>query len=129
LSDTDLVAEVLAEFRRVRGSPFKIANNLGLSVATVWAILDANPDAAVQTIERWDGEGRPDLREFFVAKARCADKWDENDDGVQLARDRFCAGTHTMATHRDGSVKFLCSIPLKRRLPPQPDYFKPEIQL
>jgi hypothetical protein len=31
-----------------------------------------------------------------------------------------------MATHRDGAVKFLCSIPLKRKVPANPDYFKPE---
>lgn len=117
--------DVIAEYRRVR-SPFKVATNLNLNVAEVWAVIDANPDAAIANVERWDGDGRPDLREFFVAKVRCSDKWDNDDPGVALARERFCAGTHTMATHRDGVVKFLCSIPLKRRVPARPDYFKPE---
>jgi hypothetical protein len=122
------VAEVLAEYRRVR-SPFKVANNLGFTVQDVWSVIDENPDAAVQNLERWGGEGRPDLRPYFVAQSRCADRWDNDESGVALARERFCAGTHTLATHRDGGVKFLCSIPLKKRVPAQPDYFKPEVQL
>ena len=121
-------AEVLAEYRRVK-SPFKVATNLGLNVADVWEIIDANPDAAVQSQERWNGEGRPDLRPYFVAQTKCSDRWDNDDPGVALARERVCAGTHTMATHRDGAVKFLCSIPLKRKVRPNPDYFKPEVQL
>lgn len=120
--------EVIAEYRRVR-SPFKVAKHLGFDVKDVWLVIDANPDAAVQNVERWEGEGRPDLRPFFVAQARCADRWDNDESGVALARERFCAGTHTLATHRDGPTKFLCSIPLRRSVPAQPDYFKPEIQL
>lgn len=125
---TDQRAEVIAEYRRVR-SPFKVSTNLGFSVADVWAVIDENPDAAVQNLERWGGEGRPDLRPHFVASTRCADRWDNDEAGVALARQRYCDGTHTLATHRDGAVKFLVSIPLKRRVPAQPDYFKPEIQL
>jgi hypothetical protein len=121
----DQEAEVIAEYRRVR-SPFKVANNLGFNVQDVWNVIDQNPDAAVANVERWGGEGRPDLRPYFVASARCSERWDNDDPGVALARDRYCAGTHTMATHRDGTTKFLCSIPLKRKVPPQPDYFKPE---
>lgn len=120
--------EVIAEYRRVR-SPFKVANNLGFNVQDVWDVIDENPDAAVQNIERWEGEGRPDLRQFFVAETRCSDRWDNDEEGVTLARQRFCDGTHTLATHRDGAVKFLCSIPLRRAIPANPDYFKPEIQL
>jgi hypothetical protein len=121
-------AAVLDEYRRTR-SPFKVANNLNLNVAEVWEIIDANPDAAVRNPEHSGGEGRADLRQYFVASARCADRWDNDEPGVKLARDRVCAGTHTMATHRDGSMKFLCSIPLKRSVKPNPDYFKPEVQL
>ncbi|WP_037500788.1 hypothetical protein [Sphingomonas jaspsi] len=121
-------AEVIAEYRRVR-SPYKVANNLGFDVKDVWEVIDENPDAAVQNVERWGGEGRPDLRPFFVASSRCADRWDNEEPGVALARERFCAGTHTMATHRDGSVKFLCSIPLRKKVAAQPDYFRPEVQL
>lgn len=121
-------ADVLAEYRRTR-SPFKVATNLGLDVKDVWAVIDANPDAAIASVERWGGEGRPDLRPYFVASSRCSDRWDNDEPGVALARERFCAGTHTLATHRDGTTKFLCSIPLKRKVPAQPDYFKPEVQL
>lgn len=117
--------EVLAEYRRVR-SPYKVATNLGFDVKDVWEIIDANPDAAVQNVERWNGEGRPDLRRYFVAQTRCSNRWDNDDEGVALARQRFCDGTHTLATHRDGAIKFLCSIPLRRRVRPQPDYFDPE---
>lgn len=121
-------AEVLAEYRRVR-SPYKVANNLNLDVKDVWGVIDANPDAAVQNVEHSGGEGRPDLRPFIVAKIRCADRWNNDDPAIAEARDRVCAGTHTMATHRDGGFKFLLSIPLKKPVAPQPDYFKPEVQL
>lgn len=121
-------ADVLGEYRRVR-SPYKVANNLGLKVEDVWAVIDANPDAAIQPVERWGGEGRPDLRRFFVAKSKTSERWDNDDAAIQMARDLFCAGSHTMATHRDGATKFLCLIPLKRNVPAQPDYFKPEVQL
>lgn len=121
-------ADVIDEYRRTR-SPFKVATTLDLNVADVWAIIDANPDAAVQNREHSGGEGREDIRRFFVASARASERWDNDEPGVALARERVCAGTHTMATHRDGSTKFLCSIPLKRRLPANPDYFKPEVQL
>lgn len=117
--------EVLAEYRRVR-SPFKVANNLGFPVQDVWDVIDQNPDAALQSIERWGGDGRPDLRPYFVAKARCAERWDNDDPAVAAARERVCNGTHTMATHRDGGFKFLCSIPLRKKVKPNADYFKPE---
>lgn len=121
-------AEVLAEYRRVR-SPYKVANNLGFDVKDVWSVIDDNPDAAVQNREHSGGQGRPDLRKYFVASTRCAERWDNEEEGVALARARVCAGTHTMATHRDGGTKFLLSIPLRQRVPPQPDYFKPLVQL
>lgn len=118
--------DVLAEFRRLK-SPFKVANLLDIDVKEVWAIIDSHPDAAVRHPERHGGEGRPSLRPFFVAKRKTNEAWDnKNDQGCVLARERFCAGTHTMATHRDGSNVFLCSIPLKKRVAPRPDYFKPE---
>jgi hypothetical protein len=116
---------VLDEYRRTR-SPFKVANNLSLNVADVWSVIDANPDAAVRNPEHSGGEGRVDLRPYFVASARCSERWDNDDPGVALARQRVCDGTHTMATHRDGSIKFLCSIPLRKKVRPNPDYFKPE---
>lgn len=120
--------EVLAEYRRLR-SPYKVSNATGFSIADVWAVIDAHPDAVVQNPEHSGGEGRADLRQFFVAQARCSERWDNDDEGIALARQRVCDGTHTMATHRDGAMKFLVSIPLKRRVPANPDYFKPEVQL
>lgn len=121
-------AEVLAEYRRVR-SPYKVANNLGFDVKDVWDVIDENPDAAVQNREHSGGQGRPDLRPYIVATAKCSERWDNDEEGIVRARARFCAGTHTMATHRDGAKKFLLSIPLRWPAPAQPDYFKPEVQL
>lgn len=121
-------AEVIAEYRRVR-SPYKVANNLGFDVKDVWAVIDDNPDAAVQNREHSEGKGRADLRPFIMAESKKAERWDNDEPGIQLARARFCAGTHTMATHCDGARKFLLSIPLRQPVPPQPDYFKPEVQL
>jgi hypothetical protein len=119
--------EVIAEYRRVR-SPFKVANNLGFDVTDVWSVIEQNPDAAAQNVERWGGEGRPDLRPFFVAKSRCSDRWDNDDPAIAAARVAYEAGTHDMMTHRDGAFKFLVLKP-QRRTTPRPDYFKPEVQL
>jgi hypothetical protein len=119
--------EVIAEYRRVR-SPYKVANNLGFDVSDVWAVIDENPDAAVQNVERWGGEGRPDLRPFFVAKTRSADRWDNENPEIAAARAAYEAGTHDMQTHRDGGFKFLV-LRRQKKVTPRPDYFKPEVQL
>jgi hypothetical protein len=119
--------EVIAEYRRVR-SPYKVANNLGFDVKDVWNVIDENPDAAIQNQERFGGDGRPDLRPYFVAKARCADRWDNDDPAIAAARAAYEAGTHDMQTHRDGAFKFLV-LRKQKRVTPRPNYFRPEVQL
>ena len=121
----ELREEILAEFRRVR-SPFKVAKNLGVEVSVVWEVVDDNPDALSPRAERFEGEGRPDLRPFIVAKKRVGTSWNNDDPKVAQARLDYEAGTHDMMTHRDGNFEFLISKPQKR-VTPRPDYFKPEL--
>lgn len=117
--------EILIEFRRVR-TPFKVSKNLGYSVEEVWAVIDDTPDALSPRQERFGGEGRPDLREFIVARKRCGTAWDNNSAEIINARAQYEAGTHDMMTHRDGNFEFLVSKP-NRKVTPRPDYFKPEL--
>jgi len=121
----DHAEEILTEFRRVR-SPFKVAKNLGFDIETVWDVIDATPDALANHVERYGGEGRPDLRPFIVAKIKSDQRWDNDDPPIAAARAAYEAGTHDMQQHRDGSWKFLLSVP-NRRVVPRPDYFKPEM--
>lgn len=120
--------EVILEFRRVR-SPFKVANNLGFAVEDVWAVVDDNPEARATNVERFGGEGRPDVRQYIVGRIRGIDRWDNDEPAIAQARVDYEAGTHDMCQHRDGAWKFLLSIPLRRRGQARPDYFKPELQL
>lgn len=118
-------AEIIAEYRRVRGSPFKVAKNLIIPVSVVWKVIDDAPDALSARVERFEGEGRPDLRPFIVAKKKVGTAWNNDEPAVAKARSDYEAGTHDMMTHRDGSMEFLVSKP-QRRVTPRPDYFKPE---
>lgn len=116
--------EILAEFRRVR-SPFKVSKNLIVPVGVVWSVIDDNPDALSARVEKYAGEGRPDLRPFIVGSKRCGTAWDNNDPAIAKARADYEAGTHDMMTHRDGNTEFLVSKP-QSRVTPRPEYFKPE---
>lgn len=124
LSD-DQRAEIIAEYRRVRGSPFKVANNLIVPVAVVWTVVGEHPDALSARIERFEGEGRPDLRPYIVGKKKVGTNWDNTDPAIAKARANYEAGTHDMMTHRDGAYEFLVSRP-QSRTTPRPEYFKLE---
>jgi hypothetical protein len=119
-------AEIIAEYRRVRGSPFKVANNLVVPVSVVWVVVGEHPDALSARVERFGGDGRPNLRPFIIAKRKVSTPWDNAEPAIAKARADYEAGTHDMVTHRDGAYEFLCSIPQKR-VTPRPDYFKLEL--
>lgn len=124
LSD-DHRAEIIAEYRRVRGSPFKVANNFIIPVSLVWAVVADHPDALSARVERFEGDGRPDLRPFIVGKKKVGSNWDNTDPAIAKARADYEAGTHDMMTHRDGAYEFLVSRP-QTHTTPRPEYFKLE---
>lgn len=116
--------EVLQTYRRLR-SPYKVARELGYGPSIVWEIIERNQDTAALPTQRYDGNGRPDMEQFLVKRMKVtAEGWNNEDEAVAGARARFCAGTHTMTTGRDGPWLLLYSIPLKKPIEARPDYFK-----
>lgn len=119
--------DIIAEYRRTR-SPFKTANAVGVDVAIVWKVIDSNKDRMSVYEERYGGKGRPELEQFLVASRRATDReWNNDDRGIVDARAEYEAGTHLMATGRDGQWLLLYSIPRKGARDPKPNYFLPEI--
>lgn len=119
-----VVREVLETYKSTRNSPFKTARLCGINVAQVFEIVDANQDKVAEATERFGGKGRPEMEPYLVARRKVTDReWDNSLPEIVQARADYEAGTHTMATGRDGSWLLLYSIPLRRRVEAQPGYF------
>lgn len=122
----EVVEDIISEYRRTR-SPFKTANACGVDVAVVWKVIDENKDRMSIYEERFGGKGRPELEQHLVASRRATDReWDNDDRGIIGARKAFEAGTHLMATGRDGQWLLLYCIPRTGAKDPKPNYFLPE---
>lgn len=122
----EVTAEILAEFKRTR-SPFKTANAVGVDVAVVWAVIDSNKDKVGAFEERYGGRGRPELEQFIVASRRAmAGVWDNDSTEIRDARAAYEAGTHEMATGRDGPWLILYCIPRRYPATGRAGYFTPE---
>lgn len=122
-------ADVLRIYRANprRFSPFKASKSTGISLPDVFEIIEKNKDTLARTGERFDGLGRPELREFMVARRRAmGEPWDNTDARIAEARVNFEAGTHMMATGRDGQWLLLYSIPRQGKVKPAPGYFSME---
>lgn len=121
----ELKEEIKIELWKHR-SPSKVARNLGISIRKVLEVdqeLSGHPRIVRE--ERHDGLGRPELRQFTVARKRAMAVWDASDPKIIAAREAYEAGTHDMATGRDGDWLILYSIPV-RKTNPRPSYFKQE---
>lgn len=120
----EVVEEVLRCYRRLR-SPYKVARELGYSPVVVWQIIEQNADTLTLPVERWAGQGRPELAPYLVARMKPGgSSWDNTDPKIAEARARYEAGTHTLVTGRDGRWLLLYSIPLRKPQPARPDFFK-----
>ena len=120
--NTELREEIIRELGKVR-APAKVARNLGVDIRVVLPIADElSGRPRILHEEQHDGMGRPELRAFFVARKKAWEAWDNTLAEVAEARARYEAGTHTLATGRDGQWLILYSIPLLH-LDPRPHYF------
>lgn len=118
--------EIIRNYLRLR-SPFKVANKLGLDIQTVLDVVNShpellNPRPSSVYAERHGGKGRPELREFVVARKKPTEPWDPGDISIAAARLDYEAGTIEMATGRDGDWLILYAIP-RVKIQPRPKFF------
>ena len=122
-------ADVLRIYRANprRFSPFKASKSVGISLPDVFEIIEKNKDNLARTGERHGGMGRPDIQQFLIARRRAlSESWDNADPKIAEARTNYEAGTHIMATGRDGPWLILYSIPREGKPVPKPGYFSTE---
>lgn len=120
--------DILQSFKRSR-SPFKTAIDCGVEVAVVWQVIDEAKGNGKLTAfeERYGGRGRPEIQDFLIATRRAVDRaWNNDDPAIAEARAFYEAGTHTMATGRDGQWLLLYCFPLEDPIEPKSGYFRPE---
>lgn len=123
---TEIRDEIVQALLKLR-SPSKVARALGVELRVILPIADelaGTPRVVRQEV--YGGFGRPELEDFLVARKRAHETWDNTDEAIAAAREAYEAGTHDMATGRDGDWLLLYSIP-QRKVTPRPDYFRPEI--
>lgn len=125
--DPKTVDQVVYEYKRLNRSPFRVSKATGIPVHIVWAIIEENEPLLTSQKEYWGGEGRPELREFTVARRRVsAGQWDNEEPAIAQARADYEAGIIDMATGRDGGWLILYAFPRKKR-DPRPCYFELEV--
>lgn len=119
-----LKEEVIAEFKK-HGSIFKTARRLGIdnvdfvADAVKGVEVDDTPDTSTCEFE---GFGDPNKRQYLVARGLATEVWDNSLPEIAEAREKFEAGTHEMATGRDGPWVLLYLFPRVVKQP-RPGYF------
>lgn len=120
--EAEIVAAHAANPRRF--SPFKVSRQVGASVAEVLRVVNSKVEGRVAPALQ-SRRDRTDLTDYIVASRRVSDGcWDNNSEEIRNARALVCAGTHTMATHRNGDWQYLCVFRLEQPVTPNPHYFK-----
>lgn len=121
------VQEVMSVYAKTRSSPFKTARLLNVDVQDVFNIVERTKVSQDEPEAHNGGLGRPEIRAYALASRPANESgWDNKDAGVIRARENYEAGTHEMATGRDGSVLILYSIPRRYREKGREHYFTPE---
>lgn len=121
---SEQIDDVIEQYRRLK-SPFRVAKLLDLDVQEVWTVIEENPDRLARLPTRFGGDGRPEMMPYIVARRKVTDpSWDNDSPEIKQARADFEAGTHQMATGRDGNWLLMYMVP-QEVVTPRPDYFKP----
>lgn len=136
--------EILSMWRAGTGKkPGRIAKETGLPIREVLRVIAAHeagqPSAKVAAagpfrepallrsltpVAQYDGYGRPELREFLIARRTKHEGWD-NQPTIASAREEYDAGIIEMCQGRDGDWLLLYRIPRKVPAPPRA-YFSGE---
>lgn len=125
---SDLDKDIIEEYAKHKSS-YRVARKLGVNIDYVIQVLDdveinKEPDTSKCT---WDGYGDPEKEKWLVARNPATDSWDNTLPEIIDARQKVEAGTHIMATGRDGPYLLMYLFPRMVKQP-QPDYFKPTIE-
>jgi hypothetical protein len=126
LSD-EVRAEIAADLRKTR-APSRTAKNLAYPITLVLQVAEEYSEPRSRHEERFGGHGRPELEPYTVARKKAWAVWDNDSEEIAYARACYEAGTHLMATGRDGDWLIMYLIPQKKTTP-RPNYFQPEIAL
>lgn len=126
-SSTDVMDQEIRDLVKKFGLDLsKIANRIGwppLLVKAALVRMDLYNDEKCQFTERHGGYGRPEIRDFLVARRRAHGEWLDKDQGaIEEARVKYDKGLSEIATGRDGSFILLYSIPRKKPVKRSP-YF------
>jgi hypothetical protein len=122
----EMEAEILSahDANPKRFSPFKVSRQVGTSVAEVLRVVNSRVEG--RTAPVLYNRDRVELAPYIIASRRVSDGcWDNDSEAIRDARAQVSAGTHTMATHRNGEWQYLCLFPLRRPASPNPNCFKP----
>jgi hypothetical protein len=111
--------EIARDLRKTR-APARTAKNLVLDV------MEDERQPRPFREEKYGGLGRPEIQQYIVDRKRPWEIWANTTDPVLTARNQYEAGTHEMATGRDGDWLILYSIPRKTVAKDRQNYFQPE---
>lgn len=109
-----------------RFSPFKVAKKVGATASEVLRVINSLDELNIVVVPGITR--RPRLARYVVASREADSRgWDNKNPDIVAARERYCAGTHDLATYREGRWLHLCSFPLMRPRRPRPNYFQPGV--
>ena len=124
---SELDKDILEEYAK-HNSLFKTASKLDVTAEYVHSVVEGakveeEPDTSSC---KYEGYGDPEKRKFLVARKTAEGYWDNEIPEVAQARERYEAGTHDMATGRDGPYLLLYSFP-RPVVSPRPNDFTPTV--
>lgn len=125
---SELDKDIREEYAK-HNSLFKTAKAFNVTVEYVNNVVQSQaiePTPDMSTCE-WEGFGDPDKRKYLVARSLAAGSWDNKRPEVAEARAKFEAGTHNIATGRDGPYLLLYAFP-RAVVQPRPNYFTPTVE-
>jgi len=124
MANSSLDAEILEEYAK-HHSLFKTARKLGVDVSYVSQVVEAAPSQVAPDLSqcRFEGNGDPEKEAYLVGRMLATEVWDNSIPAVAEARGNFEAGTHDLATGRDGPYILLYSFPRAVKQP-RPNYFQ-----
>ena len=123
----EVYAEIATDLLKTR-APSRTSKNLGYDIKLILQVAEQENQPRSRYEEHNGGEGRADILVYRIARKKAWQVWNNDDPAIAKGRADYEAGTHEMATGRDGDWLLLYSIP-RKKVDPRIDYFLPESAL